>query len=117
MSVEAEVLKIVEQEAKTVAAAVATEAKEVIAEVQGLAAQVGEVTKAAIVQINTEEKLVARELELEYLKITMEIQRLTKITEEKARAYQTNVEGWLKKYGLTKDEYMFDATINAFKKL
>src|SRR5260370_40851245 len=117
MNVEQAVLNAVEQEAKTVAAAVATEAKEAVVEVKGVAAQAGEVVKATIVQITTEEKLVARELELEYLKVTMEIQRLTKITEEKARAYQANVEGWLKKYGLTKDEFIFDATINAFKKL
>ena|ERR1700674_2711583 len=96
-------LQVVEKEVSTVA-------QEVVEKVE-------EVAKAAIVQITTEEKLVARELELEYLKLTMQIQSLQKQTEEKSRAYQANVEGWLKKYGLTHAEYMFDATQNAFKKL
>ena len=103
MSIEETVVAEVEKVAEGVGAAVE--------------AKVEEVVKAAKVDITAEEKLFLREAELEYLKATMEIQRLTKITEEKSKSYQAYIENLLTKYGISKTEYVFDAVVNAFKKL
>lgn len=114
MSVEQTVVAEVEKvagEVKAAAEAVVEKAEAVVEE------KAVAVEKAAKVDISTEEKLFLREAELEYLKATMDIQRLTKITEEKSKSYSAYIEGLLKKYALTKAEYAFDATVNAFKKL
>ena len=103
MSIEETVVAEVEKVAEGVGAAVE--------------AKVEEVVKAAKVDITAEEKLFLREAELEYLKATMEIQRLTKITEDKSKSYQAYIENLLTKYGISKTEYVFDAVVNAFKKL
>ena len=102
-------MEIVEK-VEAVAAAVEGEVKKIEGEV------VAEV-KAAFVQIVAEEKLVLREIELEYLKGQMEIQRLAKMTEAKSKAYTDFIEGLYTKYGLNKAEYLFDAAVNQFKKL
>lgn len=107
----------VESEVKTAASEVVKEAKEVVAEVKEEAAKIEEKVKAAVVDISTEEKLFLREAELEFLKAQMETQRLQKIIEAKSKEYQAFVESMLKKYGINKAEYVFDATVNAFKKL
>src|ERR1035437_4177647 len=89
-------------------------------EVVAAAEKVEAVVKDALVQVVSvvaEEKLFLREAELEYLKIQVEIQRLGKIAEEKSKAYQAFVENLFVKYGLSKAEYVFDGTVNAFKKL
>ena len=89
--------------------------------VEGEAKQIeGEVVaeaKAALVQIAAEEKLVLRETELEFLKVQMELQRLSKLAEEKSKSYTAFVEGLYTRYGLNKAEYLFDAAVNQFKKL
>ena len=100
----------VEGEVKSVAEAVVAEAAKV-------EEKVVEVVKAAVVQIATEEKLILREAELEYLKAQMEIQRLSKIAEAKSNEYQSAVSGYFTKHLLSKAEYVFDGSINAFKKL
>lgn len=106
MSTETEV----KSEVEAVVAKVETVAEAVVAEVKAD-------VKKATVEITTEEKLFLRETELEYLKAQMEMQRLTKITEGKSKDYQAYIESLLKKYVISKTEFMFDATINAFKKL
>lgn len=106
-----------EGEVKTVAGEVEKETKQAVAEVKEVAPKVEEKVKAAIVDIATEEKLFLREAELEYLKAQMEIQRLQKITETKSKEYQAYIQSLLNKYALSKAEYIFDATVNAFKKL
>ncbi len=110
---EENVVAVVEGEVKAAEAA----AEAVVADVKAEVAKVEEKVKAEVVQIVADEKLVLREAELEYLKIQMELQRLTKLAEEKAKQYQTTVEGLFTKYLLSKTEYVFDGTINAFKKL
>jgi hypothetical protein len=47
----------------------------------------------------------------------METQRLQKIIEEKAKAYPAIVDSLLKKYGLDKSKYTFDATSKSFRKI
>lgn len=102
-------------EVKNVEGEVKTVAEAAVAEVKAEVKKAEEKPKAAVVQITTEEKLFLREAELEYLKAQMEIQRLSKITEAKSKDYQNYVEGLLKKYEL-KGEYIFDGSVNAFKK-
>lgn len=109
MSVET-VVKSIETKVESVAEAVVAEVKKVEGEVVAK-------EKAAVVKLKAEESLVLRELELEYLKAQTQIQQLAKVTEEKSKAYQANVENLFKTYVLDKAEYTFDAAVNAFKKL
>jgi hypothetical protein len=107
----------VEGEAKSVAEAVVAEAAKVEGEVKAEVAKVEAVVKAALVQITADEKLFLREAELEFLKAQMEIQRLTKLAEEKSKAYTAYIENLYKTYAITKVEYVFDGAVNVFKKL
>jgi len=120
MSIETE-MKAVEQAVEgTIAAAegeVKTVAEAVVTETKKIEGEVKDEVKAAFVQVSTEEKLILREAELEYLKAQMEIQRLNKITESKSKEYLTYVEGLFNKYALNKAEYVFDGAVNMFKKL
>jgi hypothetical protein len=109
MSIETVVEKV-EGEVKSVAEAVVAEVKKIEGEVVAK-------EKAAVVEIKSEEKLVLRELELEFLKSQMEIQRLSKLAEEKSKTYTAYVENLYKNYLLTKVEYVFDGAVNSFKKL
>lgn len=101
-------------EVETVVQAVEAEVKKVEAAVKG---EVVKAEKTAVVQIKAEEKLVLADAELEYLKATSEIQRLTKITEAKSKEYQAYVENLFKVYALDKVDYLFDGASRLFKKL
>jgi len=100
---EAEVVKVAE-EAKAEVVKVAEEVKAVV---------VPEVKKA-IVAITAEEKLILAEAEVEFLKATMEIQRLSAITAAKGKEYQAAVDAMLVKYGLSKLDYLFDGIRKVF---
>jgi hypothetical protein len=97
--------------------AVESVAGAVVAEVKKIEGEVVAVAKATVVQIKSDEKLFLREAELDFLKANMEIQRIQKIAEAKSKEYQTYVENLFKTYVIEKSEYVFDAAINAFKKL
>lgn len=71
----------------------------------------------AVVDTSADEKLTLVETELDYLKAVMETQRLQKIIEEKAKAYPAFVDTLLKKYGLDKSKYTFDAASKSFRKI
>ena len=86
---------------------------EVKTEVEKVVAKVEPVAKKAIVTLTDSEKLALAEAETAYLKASMEIQRLTKTTEEQAKVYQNAVDGFLKKYVLDKSEYIFDGVKKA----
>jgi len=101
-------------ELQAVEAEVAKVAEEAKAEVVKVVEEIKPAAKKALVAITADEKLILAETEVEYLKATMEIQRLTKITEAKAKEYQTAVDGFLTKYGLSKAEYIFDGVKKAF---
>ena len=101
-------------ELQAVEAEVAKVAEEAKAEVVKIVEEVKPVAKKALVAITADEKLILAETEVEYLKATMEIQRLTKITEAKSKEYQTAVDGFLTKYGLSKLDYLFDGVKKAF---
>ena len=88
---------------------------EVVAEVKKVVAEAEKVEKAAVVKITADEKLILADAELEYLKTTTEIQRLTKITEAKAKEYQENVEKFLVKYNLSKLDYIFNGVTRSFE--
>ncbi len=85
--------------------------------VEGEVKKIEEAVKAAIVSLTGDEKFALRDIELEYLKTQMEIQRLTKVAEPKAKQYQEVVEGLMQKYALSKAEYVFDAAKLAFTKI
>jgi uncharacterized protein YeeX (DUF496 family) len=97
----------------------------VVEEVKAEAVKLVEEAKAVVTpeakkietKLSAEEALVLRTAEVDYLKSTMEIQRLTKITEEKAKQYQTAVDGYLVKRGISKAEYLFDGIALEFKKI
>ena len=101
---------VIEGEVKAVETKVETVAEAVVAKVE-------EKIKAAIVEIKAEEQLVLRTLELDFLKLQMELQRLSKLAEEKSKTYQTTVEGLFSTYIISKAEYVFDGVTNTFKKL
>jgi len=96
---------------ETVVEEVKAEAVKIAEEVK---AEIVPAAKKAVVTITDTEKLFLAESETEYLKATMEIQRLTKITEEKAKGYQTAVDSYLKRLGLEKTDYIFDGVKKAF---
>lgn len=100
----------VEGEVKTVAGEVAKETKEVTTKLE-------EKAKAITVEIGTDEKLYLREAELEYLKAQMQIQSFQKIIDTKTTEYRAYVDGLMKKYGLSKAEYVLDGAVNIFRKL
>lgn len=93
------------------------ELKEELKAVESAVEKVEEVVKAALVAITGDEKFSLRDIELEYLKSQMEMQRLTKIAENKGTEYKTLVEGLFKKYSLDKAEYVFDGAKLAFTKI
>ena len=108
---------VIEGEVKAVETKVETVAAAVVADAKAVETKVEEVVKAALVNIVADEKLFLREAELEYLKAQMEIQRLSKVAEEKSKSYTDYIKSLFVKYGLTTVEYVFDGAINAFKKL
>lgn len=112
-----DVVTPVEAKVETVADAVAADAKAVEAKTVAVVEKVEAVVKAALVNIVADEKLFLREAELEFLKIQVEIQRLSKAAEAKSKSYTDYVEQLFVKYALTKLEYVFDGAVNAFKKL
>lgn len=102
---------------ETTVQAVETKVEEVVNEVKQEAEKAEQSLDKKIVQLTSEEKLYLREVELEYLKAVMETQRLQKVIEEKAKAFPAYVDTLVKKYGLEKDKYTFDAVANAFRQL
>lgn len=104
-------------EVENVVSAVENKVEAVVAEVKAEVVKVEEAVKAKIVNIKAEEKLVLADLELEFLKAQTEIQRLSKIAEEKSKAYQAYIEGLYTTYGVTKAEYVFDGAVRVLKAL
>ena len=99
---------------ETIVEEVKAEAIKVVEEVKAEVAKIEPEVKKAIVTLTADEKLVLAEAELEYLKSTQEIQRLSKITETKVKEYNSALENFLVKYGLNKAEYVFDNVKRAF---
>ena len=104
-------------EVENVVSAVENKVEAVVAEVKAEVVKVEGAVKAKIVNIKAEEKLVLADLELEFLKAQTEIQRLSKIAEEKSKAYQAYIEGLYTTYGVTKAEYVFDGAVRVLKAL
>ena len=68
-------------------------------------------------EISTEEKLIVREIENEYLKAQMEIQRLSQITQAAQKKFTTTVETMTKKYAIDPATFIFDNVALVFKKI
>lgn len=88
---------------------------EVVEEVKAVEAEVvkvAEEVKAEAVkltqELTAEEKLGIRELENEYLKAQMEIQRLSQITQGAQKKFTETVDSLVKKYGVSPAEWVFD---------
>ena len=109
MSVET-VVNAVEGEVKSVAEAVVAEVKKVEGEVVAK-------EKAAVIKLKAEEELFLADAELSFLKAQTEIQRLSKLAEEKSKAYTAYVDGLFKTYAVTKAEYVFDGAVRVLKAL
>lgn len=94
-------VQAVETEAKKVETEVVNEVKQTVAKVKP------EVAKG-LQEISTEEKLAIREIENEYLKAQMEINRLSQITQAAQKRFTSTVEALTKKYLINPAENVFD---------
>ena len=92
-----EVLKQVDEAAKAAEAEVVKVTEAVVPEV-----------KKMLQELTAEEKLGIREIENEYLKAQMEIQRLSQITQGAQKKFTDTVEALVKKYGVNPTEWVFD---------
>ncbi len=81
---------------------------EVVKVVEGVAAAVKTEVKKTVQELTAEEKLAIREIENEYLKAQMEIQRISQITQGAQKKFTDTVESLVKKYGVTPAEWVFD---------
>lgn len=85
---------------------------DVIEAVEAEVVKVAEEVKAEAVkltqELTAEEKLGIRELENEYLKAQMEIQRLSQITQGAQKKFTETVDSLVKKYEVSPAEWVFD---------
>ena|ERR1035437_3582149 len=84
------------------------EVKAIEAEVVKVIEEVVPEVKKMFQELTVEEKLIIREIENEYLKAQMEIQRLSQITQGSQKKFTDFVESLVKKYGVTPAEWIFD---------
>jgi hypothetical protein len=82
--------------------------------------EVAEEVKAEVVkatqELGAEEKLVIREIENEYLKAQIEINRLSQITQNAQKRFTDTVENLVKKYAVSPAEWVFDNVSLTFKR-
>jgi uncharacterized protein YeeX (DUF496 family) len=91
--------------------------KEAVTEViKETEAKVEKIEQAIRVEISDAEKLVVRNLENEFLKAQMEMQRLTATLKNIQEQFPKLVDTYVKKYALDPAVYVFDAVELAFKK-
>ncbi len=102
-------MKAVEGEAKKIEGEVVAEAKKVEAVVE-------KVVEKVLQELTTEEKLFIREIENNYLKTQMEINRLSQITQTAQRNYTVKVEELTKKYVVDPATWIFDNVELIFRK-
>jgi type IV secretory pathway VirB4 component len=98
---------------ETVVNAVEAEVVKVAEEVK---AEVVKAVERFTQEITAEEKLVIREIENEYLKAQMEIQRLSQITQGAQKKFTDTVDSLVKKYAVSPAEWLFDNISLQFKK-
>jgi ribosome recycling factor len=105
---------------ETVVEEVKAEATKVEGEVKAAVAEVKEeVTKAVAKttqELTAEEKLAIREIENEYLKAQIEINRLSTITQGAQKKFTSTVESLTKKYVVDPTEWVFDNVELLFRK-
>jgi hypothetical protein len=98
---------------------VETEVKEVVSEVKAkvekaVTAMIPEVVKGEapakklVQELTAEEKLVIRDIELEYLKAQMQINQLSQTTQSAQKKFTSMIEDLSKKYLINPAEMMFD---------
>jgi|SRR5271154_2419614 len=116
MTVETEVKEVVAEvkaEAEKVATAVTAEVAKVEAEVKPA---VKPAVEHLLQELTAEEKLAIREIENEYLKAQIEINRLSVITQNAQKNFSTVVETLKNKYVIDPAEWVFDNIALVFKK-
>ena len=84
------------------------EVKAVEAEVVAVAEKAAAEVKKLTQELTAEEKLAIREIENEYLKAQMEIQRLSQITQGAQKKFTDTVENLVHKYTVSPAEWAFD---------
>lgn len=97
-------------------AAAEAQLKAVVSDVEKVAEQVEAKEVAWRVDITDAEKLALRNLENEYLKAQMEIQRLSAIVQNAQKQFPVLVESFVKKYAINPAVHVFDAVELAFKR-
>ena len=88
-------------------------AKEVVAEVKEVVAKVEEKLRQ---EITDAEKVIVTRMENEYLKATLELQRLQTQVSTIQKNYPAYIESLAKKYGIEIKDFTFDAIELLFKK-
>ena len=89
---------------------------EVVKVVEEVKAEVVKVAEKVVQELSAEEKLYIREVENEYLKAQMEIQRLSQITQGAQKKFTDYVETLTKKYVISPVEFVFDNISLTFRK-
>jgi hypothetical protein len=92
------------------------EVKAVEAEVVAVAEKAAAEVKKLTQELTAEEKLAIREIENEYLKAQMEIQRLSQITQGAQKKFTDTVETLVKKYEVSPTQWIFDNVSLIFKR-
>ena len=89
---------------------------EVVAEAKAVEVAVEKAVEKVLQELSTEEQLFIRNVENEYLKASMELQRLQQVTQNCQKQFQAKVEELTKKYALSPLEWVFDTVALSFKK-
>jgi hypothetical protein len=74
------------------------------------------IVAAVRIELTDAEKLVIRNVENEYLKAQMELQRLSSVTQNASRQFTNTVESYVKKYAIDPAVHVFDTVELVFKK-
>jgi len=90
--------------------------QEIVKVAEEVKAEVVKVVEKATQELSAEEKLVIREIENEYLKAQIEINRLSQITQKAQKSFTDTVEGLVKKYAVSSAEWVFDNVSLTFKR-
>jgi hypothetical protein len=106
----------IETEVKAVEAEVKAEVVKVEGEVKAEVAKVEKAAEKVLQELTAEEKLIIREIENEYLKAQMEIQRLSIITQNAQKKFTETVEVLVKRYAVSPTEWIFDNISLQFKR-
>jgi hypothetical protein len=90
--------------------------QEVVKATEKVKTEVVKAVDKAVQELSADEKLSIREIENEYLKAQIEINRLSQITQNAQKKFTDTVEGLVKKYAVSPAEWIFDNVTLTFKR-